>query len=188
MHSNNYAQNLQESVSNRTVAYDNSPSKSRATLYVPNTKKIQKKLTQLAMEDVRSFLEAGLLITQYFYRKSINLGEEKFAFQIIEMLTQQLFTANDSAVFKLFLKFYRIKYLDDIKVLTQQQDLYSNLTLKDMNVTLMAEVMPIQPKRQTINLHRRSRSRQLVNNSKKLARSKTQNSDKKGSEIQLKNE
>lgn len=48
------------------------------------------------LNDVKGFLEAILLMTQYFYRKSINVAYEKFESQIMEIINSILFKCNDN--------------------------------------------------------------------------------------------
>ena len=44
-----------------------------------------------ATDEVKLFLETALILTQYFYRKSINLAFERFATLVVETITQILF-------------------------------------------------------------------------------------------------
>ena len=67
-------------------------------------------LIEFMIDDVKGFLEAILLMTQYFYRKSINIAYEKFESQIMEIIYSILFKCNDHQMFSMMLELYRIKY------------------------------------------------------------------------------
>lgn len=71
-------------------------------------------LTKKAQEDIRQFLETALMITAYFYRKSINIGQDKFATKIAQTLTSILFNTEKQTIFRLFNDLYNLKHLKGI--------------------------------------------------------------------------
>jgi hypothetical protein len=65
-------------------------------------------LIKKATEEVKLFLETCLILTSFFYRKSINLAFDRFATLVVEVITEILFSANDRKLFKFFLELYKI--------------------------------------------------------------------------------
>jgi len=44
--------------------------------------------------EIKLYLESSLIITSYFYRKSLSIPFEKFAQSVIEIITKLIFQTN----------------------------------------------------------------------------------------------
>lgn len=63
-------------------------------------------LITIVTSEIKLFLETSLIITSYFYRKSLSVSFEKFAHSVIEIITKLIFQSNSSALFKFYLDLY----------------------------------------------------------------------------------
>lgn len=66
---------------------------------------------------MKSFIETTLMVTQYFYRKSVSIGENKFATAVVEVVTTILFRENKNLLFQFFIDLYRAKYFNQISMI-----------------------------------------------------------------------